>query len=318
MGSSKAATPAGRRKRATRPASARPGRKPPPAAKPASRSRAPAKGATRQKRPASGRLSKPRIRRPRPKAGSARPRKPRRSGAPASRRVSGWPARIAILALVAICAAGGYWFWLRDSSLVAVSDVEVVGVRSGERELIVAELTEAAKDMSTLHVDQAELTRIGARFSTVASLSVDPNFPHGLRIEVVERPPALRATSGEEQAAVAADGSVLSGVEAPEGLPRLQVEQLPATGKLEGADLEQALVAGAAPAPLAPLIEGVSKTKEDGVVVTLRGGIPVRFGDPSRVAEKWAAAAAVLADPKLSGLGYLDVRVPKRPAVAGA
>ena len=34
--------------------------------------------------------------------------------------------------------------------------------------------------------------------------------------------------------------------------------------------------------------------------------------------EKWAAAAAVLADPKLDSLTSLDVRVPERPAAGGA
>ena len=52
--------------------------------------------------------------------------------------------------------------------------------------------------------------------------------------------------------------------------------------------------------------------------MTLRGGIPVRFGSGSEAAEKWAAAAAVLADPKLDALTYVDVRVPERPAAGGA
>lgn len=222
------------------------------------------------------------------------------------------------MGVLLICGATGYMFWLRDSSLVAVTDVEVVGVSSGDRERIVEELTRAAEGMTTLHVDAEQLDRVGARFPTVASLSTDPNFPHGLRIEVAERPPALLAKNGDEQAAIAADGSVLSGVEAPEGLPSVEVEELPAAGRLEGADLEQALITGAAPAPLAPLIEGVGETKDYGVEIELRGGIPVRFGDASRVEEKWAAAAAVLADPKLTTLTYLDVRVPQRPTRGGA
>jgi hypothetical protein len=53
-------------------------------------------------------------------------------------------------------------------------------------------------------------------------------------------------------------------------------------------------------------------------VVTLRGGIPVYFGTSAEASEKWAAAAAVLADPKLDSLTYLDVRVPRRPAAGGA
>ena len=44
----------------------------------------------------------------------------------------------------------------------------------------------------------------------------------------------------------------------------------------------------------------------------------MRFGSSSGAAAKWAAAAAVLADPKLDGLTYVDVRVPERAAAGGA
>jgi cell division protein FtsQ len=82
--------------------------------------------------------------------------------------------------------------------------------------------------------------------------------------------------------------------------------------------LEQALIAGAAPEALRGLIETIDHSDDTGVSVELRGGIPVRFGSGERAAEKWAAAAAVLADPKLDALTYLDVRVPERPAAGGA
>lgn len=333
MGSTRAATAAGRRGAAARAGGTR--ATPKARTKPASRPRAASKPRATSKpaRRASTTRSKAGVRRKGAatvKSSSRRPRKrgskPSAARASASRRARssgarlrfGWRARVAVLLVLAIGGAGGYLFWLRDSSLVAVTDVEIVGVRSGDRERIVAELTGAAEGMTTLHVDGDQLDRVGARFATVASLSADANFPHGLRIEVVERPPALVATRGGEQAAVAADGSVLSGLEAPEGLPRVEVAQLPGAGRLEGADLEQALVAGAAPGPLAPLIEGVAETREAGVEVTLRGGIPVRFGDASRIEDKWAAAAAALADPKLTALAYLDVRAPERPTRGGA
>jgi hypothetical protein len=53
------------------------------------------------------------------------------------------------------------------------------------------------------------------------------------------------------------------------------------------------------------------------VVITLHGGIALRFGSPSKSTQKWAAAAAVLADPKVTSLGYVDVSVPARPAIGG-
>ena len=272
---------------------------------------------------------------PKPKRGSAR-RPPHRSGrtasrprprrrrshrraATGSRRALRWRYRFA-LAIVALAALGaGYLFWLRDSSLVAVNDVEVVGVVGPEREQVVAELTRIGEQMTTLHADRERIERAAARFPTVDSVSVDPNFPHGLRIEINERPPRLLASADGEQVPIAADGTVLAGVSAPEeGLPVLELEQIPAAGSLTGEALEQALVLGAAPTPLRPLIEEVKLGDDYGVELILRGGISIRFGTGKRVEQKWSAVAAVLADPKLTAAGYVDVRVPERPAVGGA
>jgi cell division protein FtsQ len=232
-----------------------------------------------------------------------------------------WRARIVVvLGLVAV-AAGGYFGYLRDSSLVAVTDVEVVGVRSGEDpRRIVAEFDAAAREMTTLHVDRERLETIAATHPTIESVSADPNFPRGLRIEVTEHDPALLARAGGQVVAIAADGSLLAGIQLPEEgtLPTLELERPPTGDRLEGAPLEQALVVGAAPEPLRPLIEEVSYSKEFGVELVLRGGIPVRFGTGLHAAQKWEAAAAVLADGKLDALTYVDVRVPERPAAGGA
>ena len=45
----------------------------------------------------------------------------------------------------------------------------------------------------------------------------------------------------------------------------------------------------------------------------LRSGIELRFGDASQAATKWKAAAAVLADPSITALDYVDLHAP-RPA----
>jgi len=210
-------------------------------------------------------------------------------------------------------------FWLRDSSLVAIEDVDVVGVQSGDRAAIVGELTAVAEGMTTLHLDASELESAAAGFATVESIDVDPNFPHGLRIEVRERPPVMLVQSNDKPIPVAADGTLLGGVEVPDGgLPLLELKQPPPPGGLEGAPLDQAKIAGAAPEPLRPLIHAIEHTAEHGIVVSLRGGIPVYFGDAAEAAQKWAAAAAVLADPKLEAAAYVDVRVARRPAVGGA
>lgn len=210
--------------------------------------------------------------------------------------------------------------WLRDSSLVAVTDVEVAGVTSGDRAQIVAEITQVAEGQTTLNADPARIESVAAQFPTVKSVSVDPNFPHGMRIEVTERPPALLVKAGGHELPAAADGTLLAGVPVgdDEGLPSLELKQLPGGTALEGEPLQQALVLGAAPEPLRPLIEQIDYGDDYGAEVTLRGGIPVRFGSGSAAAEKWASAAAVLANPKLDSLTYVDVRVPDRPVAGGA
>ena len=213
----------------------------------------------------------------------------------------------------------GYLFWLRDSSLVAVTDVEVAGVTSGDRAAIVAELTGIAEQQTTLDADPDAIERAAAAFPTVKAVTVDPNFPHGMRIEVTERPPALVVEVGGERLAAAADGTLLAGVSVPEDddLPVLEVGEVPARGSLDGEPLQQALILGAAPEPLRPLVHEVRLDSEHGVEVTLRGGIPVRFGSGSAATAKWAAAAAVLASPKVDAVTYVDVRVPERPTAGG-
>jgi hypothetical protein len=135
------------------------------------------------------------------------------------------------------------------------------------------------------------------------------------------RLPAVTATigSGDEAIAVSAEGGVLAWLALPEEiqLPRLPLATAPAKPRLGGPLLEQAIVLGAAPAALRPYLES-STYGETGVGVELRSGIELRFGDASRAGEKWQAAAAVLADPSITALDYVDLRAPRHPAVGGS
>lgn len=215
----------------------------------------------------------------------------------------------------------GYFAWLRDSSLVAVTDVEVSGLGSPDSKRIEAALIDAAEPMSTLNLDREGLEAAVSGFPTVVAVKADPSPPHGLAIEVTERLPAVLVSAQGKSVPAAGDGTLLSGLDLgrqARELPRIDLPKLPGSGVLEGDALAQAAVVGAAPDPLRPLIEELSISRRRGVEVTMRGGIPVRFGDSAQAGAKWAALAAVLADPKLDTLTYVDVRVPERPAVGGA
>lgn len=123
---------------------------------------------------------------------------------------------------------------------------------------------------------------------------------------------------GEERIAVGPDGSLLPGLRLSEdvALPALPLSEPPKNGRLAGPVLQQARVLGAAPPALRPYLER-SYYGESGVDVVLVGGIELRFGDASQAARKWAAAAAVLADPAISALDYVDLHAPTRPAFYG-
>lgn len=146
----------------------------------------------------------------------------------------------------------------------------------------------------------------------------------GVRDTVVAaevRLPRATATLGGGAGAVPVgpSGRLLAWLPLPDEvqLPELPPVEPPRGGRLSGPMLQQARVLGAAPATLRPYIES-SYYGESGVDVELRSGIELRFGDASQLALKWKAAAAVLADPEITALDYVDLRAPRRPAVGGS
>ena len=74
---------------------------------------------------------------------------------------------------------------------------------------------------------------------------------------------------------------------------------------------------GSAPYAMLARVSQVTSVAGRGLVAAVRGGPQIVFGDASVPAAKWAAAAAVLADPGSAGAQYIDVTDPARPA-AGA
>ena len=137
--------------------------------------------------------------------------------------------------------------------------------------------------------------------------------------------PKLRAAvatsmigSGDDALGVSAAGELLVALPPPaEGsVPSLPLAAPPESGRLSGPVLEQALVLGAAPAPLRPCIAS-SGSGESGLEVELRSGIELLFGNATRAAEKWRSAVALLADPSITTLSYVDLHEPNRPGVGG-
>ncbi|HEU4707142.1 MAG TPA: hypothetical protein VFS64_08150 [Solirubrobacterales bacterium] len=133
--------------------------------------------------------------------------------------------------------------------------------------------------------------------------------------------PRLAARIGEGSGAigVAANGSLVRWLPLPEEppLPRLPLEAAPKGGRVKGPALEQVRILAAVPDSLRRYVEG-SRYGESGVDVELTTGIELRFGGASQASRKWRAAAAVLADPEVSALDYVDLHAPGHPALGGS
>jgi hypothetical protein len=61
----------------------------------------------------------------------------------------------------------------------------------------------------------------------------------------------------------------------------------------------------------------VRMRNDEGLVVLLRDGPDLIFGDAFNTRAKWMAAARVLADKTAAGATYIDLRLPGRPAAGG-
>lgn len=228
-----------------------------------------------------------------------------------------WRRRLIAIALITAIVFAGYMLWLRNASWFSVDEVRVDGV-TANRDQVTGALAQAAAGMTTLHIRDDELREAVSGFPTIASIKADASFPHELHITVTERLPVGVGEVEGERVPVSADGYLLAGVEFdPKQLPSLDASGAePPRLSEEGA--AQAAILGEAPEQLEERLEAASwDESRGGVVVDLDGAPELRFGDGSSAESKWKAAAAVLVDPELAAVSYLDVSVPERPVTGG-
>jgi cell division septal protein FtsQ len=135
------------------------------------------------------------------------------------------------------------------------------------------------------------------------------------------QPPRAVAQIGEGKRVILVgnDGRLMGSVsgKSKQRLPILPVRQRPKGDRVTGHVREEVNVLAAAPKALTPYIATTAYGKTGGVKVELDTGIEIRFGDDREAPKKWKAAAAVLADPSVTMLSYVDVAAPTRPAVHG-
>jgi cell division protein FtsQ len=222
--------------------------------------------------------------------------------------------RVVVAFVAAVLLLGGVWLWLRDSSLVAVQRVSITGVSGPNADQIRAVLTRAARNMTTLDVRVGQLRLAVAPYPVVKDVQVSTRFPHGLRIRVVEQLPVAALEAGGRSIAAAGDGTVLHDVSTA-SLPVIAVPVLPGGSRVnERPALDALALLSVSPPRLLSRMAQVTNDPSHGLVVQLRSGPSLYFGDGSDLAAKWVAATDVLADPSSAGATYIDVTDPARPA----
>jgi hypothetical protein len=136
---------------------------------------------------------------------------------------------------------------------------------------------------------------------------------------VVEKAPVAALDLDGKRVAVGSGGVLLPDVSpVPHRLPSIEVGSLPSSGRLgRGRAFRLVAAATAAPSALRQRVLRLSELPSKGLVAYLRSGPEVILGAATELRAKWAAAAAVLADPSSRGASYVDVRMPGRPVAGG-
>ncbi len=233
-------------------------------------------------------------------------------------------ARTVIVALALVVAVALAYVAARESSMFAVTDVEVAGAPPA----VAAQATRVlagVEGQSLLKLDGGEVIRTLESLPTVYRASYDRRFPHTLRVQIVPEEPVAVLRHGADSWLASARGRVIAAV--PRGnlssLPRVW---LPASSSVRiGAILSDP--AGSLATHALRSFRGIGlgrritfvRVTGGRLVAGLRGGLELRFGPPIDLGLKLAVARSILptlAAPSAGGPRYLDLAVPERP-VAG-
>lgn len=222
--------------------------------------------------------------------------------------------------ILVLLLAGVYHFWLRDSSFVSIKNLEVVGVstKTEEGRQIDQAVRTAMGVMTTLNLKPEVLEEELARFPRVAGSKIETSLPDSAKVTVEIRRDGSIFGKGSDALLIATDGTVLGPADGLETtLPLITDGDPPSDGSLTGRALSQAVLLGATPPELRSHVKDSVMTPE-GVEVRFDNDLVMLFGDSSHADQKWRAAAALIADPEFDISSYVDLSVPRRPAVTAS
>jgi cell division septal protein FtsQ len=215
---------------------------------------------------------------------------------------------------VALAALYGGWLLARDAPIFAVKKVVISGVHGAGSTAIRASLEDAARGMTTAHMQVPALRASVSGFPLVKDLRVRVTFPDQLRIQVIEEVPVAALVVAGQRFPVAADGKIVRGVGPAPDVTSVPIGQIPTGARItDPLSIDALELLDIAPRILRARVATVTSGAH-GLTAVMRDGPPVYFGDTTRLHAKWAAVARVLADPASRGALYVDVHTPERPA----
>lgn len=219
------------------------------------------------------------------------------------------------LVLGAILVGWLGWTWYSGSSFVKIKHVTVTGLSGPDVPQIRDALTSSALQMTTLDVNMARLDSAVSQYAYVRGLTVSGDGAHGVVIHVVERVPVATVKVGGAIEVVDAEGTVLSADTRHGPLPNVPLASAPDAARITAPGARAAIaVLAAAPYALLAHVASATSSSAHGVIVQLRNGPQLYFGPTVALAQKWAAAVAVLQNQNSAGAAYIDVTDPQRPA----
>ena len=232
-----------------------------------------------------------------------------RFSTPIVRRVGMGVSATLVLAAVA-------FILLVRTSLLSVSHIEI----SGTREFSHDDVLRAAGIRAGQPILGVNEGRSEGRLETspwVESARVATDWPHVVRIEIVERQAVASVPTDDNRwAKVDKNGVVLSvATGQPPSLPVPIGIKAPAAGpgaKLDPSSSAMVEALTIMPPSLRPLVTQIQNDRSV-MLLTLNTGTTIRLGDATKLGEKLLAAATVVSNSDPKTLVLLDVTVPERP-----
>jgi cell division septal protein FtsQ len=232
-------------------------------------------------------------------------------------------ARACVVAFALVAFGGLAYFGARETSVFAVSRIDVVDASPRLSRAVRGALAGTVGE-SLLALNRRDIERRLAAVAGVAAARYDRDFPHTLRIYVVPEHSIAVARQGANAWIVASDGRVVRAASATEA-PRLPRVWVAAGARVRvGAAIADAPAARAiravAAARAARFGRRILLARSEGgrLTLVLADGFELRLGGLDDLRLKVAIALRIL--PRLRRLQppprYLDVSVPERP-VAG-